>query len=88
MSTGCVECYKLAIAEVDKDARVAIRRAPIAEPRSLFSADAPEPPRRTLKVAILATLDERRLRGTASCLVCVEQVGPSGACDHYGAELS
>ena len=69
-------------------AGVAVRRTPIAEPRSLFSADAPEPPRRTLEAAILATFDERRLRGTAPCLVCGEAVDAGGVCSSCGTELS
>jgi hypothetical protein len=67
---------------------VAVRRAPIAEPRNLFSADAPEPPRRTLEAAILATLDERRLRGTAACLVCGDSADAAGVCRSCGSELS
>jgi hypothetical protein len=67
---------------------LAVRRTPIAEPRSLFSANEPEPPRRTLEAAVLATLDERRLRGTAPCLVCGEAVDGGGACRHCGSELS
>jgi hypothetical protein len=69
-------------------AGVAVRRVPIAEPRSLFSADAPEPSRRTLEAAILAMLDERRLRGTAACLVCGESADASGVCGSCGSELS
>ena len=54
----------------------------------LFSPDAPGRRARTLEDAVMAMLEERRLRGTAPCLVCGEQVGPAGACDHCGAELS
>jgi hypothetical protein len=64
-----------------------VRRAPIAEPRSLFPPDAPQAPRRTLEATILATLDERRLRGTAACVVCGDQVGASGECPTCGSSL-
>ena len=64
------------------------RRPPIAQPRTLFAPDSPEAPRRTLEAAILATLDERRLRGTAPCVVCGESTDAAGVCRNCGSELS
>lgn len=67
---------------------VASRPAPISGRASLFSAQDEAPRARTLEQAVLATLDERRLRGTAPCLVCGERAVSEGACPSCGSELS
>jgi hypothetical protein len=67
---------------------VGARPATITGRTTLFPARLGEPKIRTLDQLVVATLDERRLRGVAPCLVCGERSAAEGACPSCGSELS
>ena len=66
---------------------LAVRRSPVVESRRLFAPVADSTQRRTLEDLVIAALDERRLRGTAPCLVCDGRVDDSGECAACGSRL-
>jgi hypothetical protein len=62
--------------------------ASLGRPTRLFQPDSADRRARTLEDAVMATVETRRLRGRAACLVCGEETPGPGECRSCGSELS